>query len=168
MTGLEHDEDGHPSGNPAMHAKMTARRREKIKALGAELAAPEVFGDEEGDGAARRLGLDLGSDPRGGRRACAPAASRPARSTCATCTRCPPASTRFSARYRHIFVVEMNDEGLYGFGQLAMLLRARYANPAIRSITKTDGLTFKVREIVDGVAHHLDPTASSRPPPFAR
>jgi hypothetical protein len=29
------------------------------------------------------------------------------------------------------------------------VLRARYANPKIRSITKTDGLTWKVREILD-------------------
>ena len=42
--------------------------------------------------------------------------------------------------------------GLYGYGQLATLLRARYANPAIRSITKTDGLAFKVSEILAGVA----------------
>jgi 2-oxoglutarate ferredoxin oxidoreductase subunit alpha len=48
VTGLEHDEDGHPSGNPAMHARMTARRREKIKALGASLAPPEVHGDPAG------------------------------------------------------------------------------------------------------------------------
>ena len=41
--------------------------------------------------------------------------------------------------------------GLYGYGQLATLLRARYANPAIRSITKTDGLAFKVREIIAGM-----------------
>ena len=43
----------------------------------------------------------------------------------------------------------MNDEGLYGYGQLAGLLRARYCDPKIRGITKTDGLTFKVREILD-------------------
>ena len=45
----------------------------------------------------------------------------------------------------------MNDQGLYGYGQLATLLRARYANPAIRSITKSDGLAFKVREILAGM-----------------
>jgi len=39
-------------------------------------------------------------------------------------------------------------------GQAATLLRARYLLPSIRSLTKTDGLTFKVREIVDGV-HRL-------------
>jgi len=46
-------------------------------------------------------------------------------------------------------VVEMNDEGLYGFGQLGALLRARYCDPKIRGINKTDGLTFKVKEILE-------------------
>jgi 2-oxoglutarate ferredoxin oxidoreductase subunit alpha len=55
----------------------------------------------------------------------------------------------------------MNDEGLYGHGQLATLLRARYANPAIRSIAKTDGLTFKVREIVDGIKRLQTTTGSN-------
>jgi 2-oxoglutarate ferredoxin oxidoreductase subunit alpha len=43
----------------------------------------------------------------------------------------------------------MNDEGLYGYGQLGGLLRARYGDAKIRGITKTDGLTFKVREIIE-------------------
>ena len=46
-----------------------------------------------------------------------------------------------------LVVVEMNDEGLYGYGQLATILRARYCNPTFASVTKTDGLTFRVREI---------------------
>ncbi|MBV9272816.1 MAG: 2-oxoacid:acceptor oxidoreductase subunit alpha, partial [Verrucomicrobia bacterium] len=54
-------------------------------------------------------------------------------------------------RFRRIVVVEMNDHGLYGYGQLATLLRARFCNPKIESFTKTDGLTFRVREIVEGV-----------------
>jgi 2-oxoglutarate ferredoxin oxidoreductase subunit alpha len=45
----------------------------------------------------------------------------------------------------------MNDEGLYGFGQLATLLRARFCDPKIRSLTKTDGLTFRVKEILQGI-----------------
>ena len=45
----------------------------------------------------------------------------------------------------------MNDQGLYGFGQLATILRARYCDPKIRSFTKTDGLTFRVKEILEGV-----------------
>ena len=54
-------------------------------------------------------------------------------------------------RFKRVIVVEMNDAGLYGYGQLATILRARYCNPKIRSLTKTDGLTFRVREILEGV-----------------
>jgi 2-oxoglutarate ferredoxin oxidoreductase subunit alpha len=43
----------------------------------------------------------------------------------------------------------MNDEGLYGYGQLAGLLRARYCDPKITGLTKTDGLTWRVREILE-------------------
>ena len=53
--------------------------------------------------------------------------------------------------FNKVVVVEMNDEGMYGYGQLATLLRARYANPNILSLTKTDGLTFRVREIIAGI-----------------
>jgi len=47
--------------------------------------------------------------------------------------------------------VEMNDSGLYGYGQLATLLRASLADPRIQSVCKTDGLAFRIREIVTGV-----------------
>jgi hypothetical protein len=43
----------------------------------------------------------------------------------------------------------MNDEGLYGFGQFGALLRARYCDPKIHGINKTDGLTWKVKEILE-------------------
>ena len=36
------------------------------------------------------------------------------------------------------------------------MLRARFANPAISSITKTDGLTYKISEIVTAVAKKID------------
>ena len=61
----------------------------------------------------------------------------------------PPGLDNIFAGFNDIFVVEMNDEGLYGFGQLAQLLRGRYADARIRGITKTDGLTWKVRDILD-------------------
>ena len=51
----------------------------------------------------------------------------------------------------NLLVVELNDEGLYGYGQFAALLRARYCDPKIRAITKVDGLTWKVREILGRV-----------------
>src|SRR5258708_8577615 len=51
--------------------------------------------------------------------------------------------------FNQVFVVELNDEGINGYGQLCGLLRARYCDPKIRGITKTDGLPWKVREIID-------------------
>jgi len=53
--------------------------------------------------------------------------------------------------FTHVVVVELNDEGIYGNGQLATILRARYCDPRIKSVTKTDGLTWKVREILHRV-----------------
>ena len=54
-------------------------------------------------------------------------------------------------KFKRIVVVEMNDQGLYGYGQLATILRARYCEAKIQSVTKTDGLTFRVKEILGGV-----------------
>lgn len=168
VTGLEHDEDGHPSGNPAMHAKMTAKRREKIKALGAEVPVPEVFGDEKGTVLLVGWGSTWGPIREAATRL-RTGGIKAAQVHLRHLHPLPDGLAAIFNNYRHIFVVEMNDEGVYGFGQLAMLLRARLANPAIRSITKTDGLTFKVREIVDGVSRHLHPERSLETlPPFAR
>ncbi|HZP59172.1 MAG TPA: 2-oxoacid:acceptor oxidoreductase subunit alpha [Opitutaceae bacterium] len=154
VTGLEHDELGHPTGNPAMHLKMTAKRREKIKRLGASLPAPEIYGDAEGDVLLAGWGSTYGPI----REAMARLRSdgmKAGQLHLRHLHPLPPGLDEIFRRYREVLVVEMNDEGLYGFGQLATLLRARYANPAIRSITKTDGLTFRVSEIIEGVARHL-------------
>jgi 2-oxoglutarate ferredoxin oxidoreductase subunit alpha len=62
------------------------------------------------------------------------------------------------SRYHKIVVAELNDEGVYGFGQFTTMLRARYAMPNIVSVCKTDGLTFKVSEIVAGIARHVEST----------
>ena len=56
------------------------------------------------------------------------------------------------ALFDHVVVVEMNDEGLYGYGQFATLLRARYCDPKIQSVCKTDGLNYKVIEIMESVS----------------
>ena len=167
VTGLEHDEDGHPSGNPAMHARMTARRREKIKALGASLAPPEVHGDPAGQVLLIGWGSTWGPVREAVNRLRQDGV-KAGQLHLRHLHPLPAGLQEIFARYRDVFVVEMNDEGLYGFGQLAMLLRARYASPTIRSITKTDGLTFKVREITDGVARHLEATNSEVTiPPFS-
>jgi 2-oxoglutarate ferredoxin oxidoreductase subunit alpha len=60
----------------------------------------------------------------------------------------PPGLEEIFSGFNVIHVVEMNDEGLYGYGQLAGLLRARYCDARIHGINKTDGLTWKVKEIL--------------------
>ncbi len=154
VTGLEHDELGHPTANPALHAAMTVKRREKIKAVAATYKAPPVFGDQSGDLLLLGWGCTFGPIHESVSRLQASGLKvghlqirhiHPLRNDL----------EEVMARYKHVRVVEINDEGLYGYGQLTTLLRARYCNPAIKSITKTDGLTFRVSEIVDLVAKDL-------------
>ncbi len=154
VTGLEHDELGHPSANPAMHMKMTAKRREKIKAVAATYEAPELFGAQSGDVLLVGWGCTYGPirEALGRLRG---AGATVGHLQLRHIHPLDPGLDKVFARYKHILVVEINDEGLYGFGQLATLLRARYCNPAIASITKTDGLTYKVSEIVERVAKKI-------------
>jgi hypothetical protein len=49
----------------------------------------------------------------------------------------------------------MNDGGLYGYGQLGAILRARFCDARIMGINKTDGLTWKVREVLDAVRERV-------------
>src|SRR5688572_984646 len=49
VTGLEHDEMGHPTGSPKLHTAMNAKRRTKLQALARELPTPEVYGPPEGN-----------------------------------------------------------------------------------------------------------------------
>jgi len=150
ISGLEHDEAGHPTANPQLHMKMTAKRRNKIKQLIDELPLPEVFGEKEGD----ILLVGWGST-WGPVREAVTLARNNGESLSQLHLRhlhpFPLGLRRIFSRFRQIFVVEMNDEGLYGYGQLAGILRAKTCNPHIRSITKTDGLTFSVSEILQGV-----------------
>ncbi|MSU24024.1 MAG: 2-oxoacid:acceptor oxidoreductase subunit alpha [Opitutus sp.] len=155
VTGLEHDEMGHPTGSPKLHMQMTAKRREKIKALGASLPAPEHTGDTAGE----VLLVTWGSNWGPGREAIGrirAAGVKGGHLHIRHIHPLPSGLEEIFKRYHKIVVAELNDEGLYGFGQFAMMLRARYANPAIESVCKTDGLTFKVSELVAGVARHIE------------
>src|SRR6267143_2155786 len=148
--GLEHDEMGHPTGSPKLHMAMTAKRRNKLRKLAEEIPVPEVFGDQEGDTLLVGWGSTYGpihdavkmarehGEKIGGihLRHVHPL---------------PNGLEKIFAKFEHVVTVEMNDQGLYGFGQLATILRARYCEPKIQSVTKTDGLTFRVKEILQGV-----------------
>ncbi|HZO85505.1 MAG TPA: 2-oxoacid:acceptor oxidoreductase subunit alpha, partial [Verrucomicrobiae bacterium] len=148
VTGLEHDEMGHPTGSPKLHIQMTTKRRKKLQTLAATLPTPKVYGPEKGN----VLFVGWGSTQGPIREAVdrARAAGEQASSLhIRYISPLPNNLENIFANFNHIFVVEMNDEGLYGFGQLASLLRARYCDPKIRGIAKTDGLTWKVKDILE-------------------
>ncbi len=149
-TGLEHDEMGHPTGSPKLHMQMTARRRRKLQKLAAELPLPQVFGAPEGNVLLVGWGSTLGPIREAVARARAAGNSVSALHLRHICP-LPDGLENIFAGFNEIVVVEMNDEGLYGYGQLAGILRARYCLPKIHGLNKTDGLTWRVREILDRV-----------------
>jgi 2-oxoglutarate/2-oxoacid ferredoxin oxidoreductase subunit alpha len=146
--GLEHDEYGHPTGSPKLHMEMTAKRRKKLQALAATLPTPKVYGPPEGN----LLLVGWGST-QGPIREAVDRARAAGNSVSALHIKylnpLPPGLENIFSGFNAIRVVELNDEGLYGYGQLAGLLRARFCEPKIRGINKTDGLTWKVREILE-------------------
>jgi 2-oxoglutarate ferredoxin oxidoreductase subunit alpha len=146
-TGLEHDELGHPTGSPKMHMQMSAKRRRKMQALGATLPLPKIHGPSEGNVLLVGWGSTEGPIHEAVDRARA-AGDSVSSIHLRHISPLPNGLENIFSGFHHVFVVEMNDEGIYGYGQLGGLLRARYGNPSIRGINKTDGLTWKVKEIL--------------------
>jgi 2-oxoglutarate ferredoxin oxidoreductase subunit alpha len=153
-TGLEHDELGHPSGSPKMHMQMSAKRRKKIQSLGATLPAPKIHGPSEGNVLLIGWGSTEGPIREAVDRARA-AGDSVSSIHLRHISPLPNGLENIFSGFHHVFVVEMNDEGVYGYGQLGSILRARYCNPHIRGINKTDGLTWKVKEILAAVKTRL-------------
>jgi len=147
-TGLEHDEYGHPSGSPKVHMLQNAKRRKKLQALATTLPVPKIYGPPEGN----ILLVGWGST-EGPIREAVDRSRAAGDSVSAIHLRhinpLPNGLENIFSGFNHVFIVEMNDEGLYGYGQLGAVLRARYCDPKIQGITKTDGLTWKVKEIVE-------------------
>lgn len=148
ITGLEHDEMGHPTASPQLHREMVAKRRRKLESLAAQLPKPVIHGPPEGNVLLVGWGSTQGPIREAVERARA-AGDSVSSIHIRHIQPLPPGLEDIFSGFNHVFVVEMNDEGLYGYGQLAALLRARFCDPKIRGINKTDGLTFKVREIVE-------------------
>ncbi len=146
--GLEHDEFGHPTGSPQLHGEMTAKRRKKLQGLAATLPVPKVYGPPEGNVLLVGWGSTRGPIQEAVDRARAAGDSVSALHL-KYLNPLPPGLENIFSGFNSIRVVEMNDEGLYGYGQLAMLLRARFCDARIRGINKTDGLTWKVKEILE-------------------
>jgi len=154
VTGLEHDEAGHPASRPANHVMMVAKRRRKLQVLASKLPKAEVYGPAEGSVLLVGWGSTGGPIREAVDRARAEKLSVSALHLRYISPLQPGIKEIFDG-FNHVFVVEINDEGLYGFGQLAGLLRARFCDPKIRGINKTDGLPFKVREILNQMKEKL-------------
>lgn len=150
VTGLEHDEWGHPSGNPKMHQKMTDKRRNKLIDLSNKLPLPEIYGEQEGDVLLVGWGSTYGPIKESVNRLIAEGHKVGAIHIRHVHPMPAKLDTIF-AKFKKVVVVEMNDSGMYGYGQLATMLRASLADPKIQSVCKTDGLNFRIREIVTGV-----------------
>lgn len=159
VTGLEHDESGHPASKPANHQMMTAKRRRKIQLLAQQLPKPTVFGPSEGNVLLVGWGSTEGPIREAVERARA-AGESVSSMHLRYLMPLQPGIKEIMDGFHHVFVVEINDEGLYGYGQLASLLRARFADPKIRGINKCDGLPFKVREILQQMHDKLKASAS--------
>jgi len=154
VTGLEHDELGHPTGSPKLHVAMTAKRRNKLKRLASELPVPVTYGPNEG----QVLLVGWGSTHGPMREAVDRFRSLGDAVSCLHIKYVHPLPNGLEEilkGFRHVFVVELNDEGFYGYGQFGAILRARFCDPKIRGITKVDGLTWKVKEIIDQVRTSL-------------
>jgi 2-oxoglutarate ferredoxin oxidoreductase subunit alpha len=139
---------GHPTGSPRLHMQMSAKRRKKLQTLAATLPTPAVYGPAEGNILLVGWGSTQGPIKEAVDRARA-AGDSVSSIHIRHINPLPNGLENIFSGFNHVLVVEMNDEGLYGFGQLAGLLRARYGDAKIRGINKTDGLTFKVREIIE-------------------
>jgi len=148
VTGLEHDELGHPTGSPKLHMQMNAKRRKKLQALAASLPTPKIYGPPEGNVLLVGWGSTEGPIREAVDRARA-AGDSVSSLHLRHINPLPNGLDNIFAGFNHILVVEMNDEGIYGFGQLGAVLRARFCDPKIRGINKTDGLTWKVKEILE-------------------
>ncbi len=150
LSGLEHDEMGHPTGSPKLHMVMTAKRRNKLRKLAEELPVPEIYGDQEGD----TLLVGWGSNYGPIHDAVKEARTHGEKIGAIHFRHVHPLPNgleKIWPKFKRIVVVEMNDLGVYGYGQFATILRARYCESKIESMTKTDGLTFRIKEILDGV-----------------
>ena len=148
VTGLEHDEMGHPTGSPKLHVQMTAKRRNKLRKLAWDFPKSKTYGPNEGQILLVGWGSSQGPICEAVDRARA-AGEAISGLHIKYLNPLPNGLEEIFRGFHHIFVVELNDEGLYGYGQLAGALRARYADPKIRGINKSDGLTWKVKEILE-------------------
>src|SRR5204862_450066 len=134
-----------------LHRAMTAKRRNKLRKLAEELQVPEIYGDQEGDTLLVGWGSTYGPIHDAVKRARTEMSEKIGALHLRHIHPLPNGLEKIWPKFKRVVVVEMNDSGVYGYGQLATILRARFCEAKIESVTKTDGLTFRVREILENV-----------------
>lgn len=152
MTGLEHDTTSGPNPGPANHMTMTAKRRKKFQMLEEATPMPEMLGDDQGD----LLLISWGSSFGATREAVMRMEAEGRKASHMHLRTLYPLKLEIRnvlERFKRVYTVELNDAGIYGAGQLATLIRSVTGCDRVRSIAKTDGQTFKVREILKAVAN---------------
>jgi 2-oxoglutarate ferredoxin oxidoreductase subunit alpha len=160
VTGLEHDESGHPSGDAENHIAMTKKRRNKLKTLADTLPTPEVCGADSGD----VLLVGWGSTKGPLLEAVEQLSNEGYTLSSLHIKHINPLPTGLEdilPRFKSVYIVEMNDGGVYGYGQLAGVLRARYADARIKGINKTAARRWKVSEIIERVKARLEEEAAA-------
>lgn len=151
MTGLEHDTLSGPNPGAANHMTMTAKRRKKFQMLEEATPMPEMLGDDKGD----LLLISWGSSFGATREAVVRMESEGKKASHMHLRTLYPLKREIRTvleRFKRVYTVELNDAGIYGAGQLATLIRSVTGCNHVRSIAKTDGQTFKVREILKALA----------------
>ena len=126
---------------------MSTKRREKLIKLAETYGDPDLYGEDSGD----LLIVGWGSTYGPIREAVDRLNSEGHKVSQLGIRHIHPLNPNLDelfSRFTHILVPEINDPGIYGFGQLATMLRAKTCNPAIQSLNKIQGLTFRVKEIV--------------------
>ncbi len=155
VTGLEHDEAGHPASRPANHVMMVAKRRRKLQVLASRLPKAETYGPTRGQRPAGRLGLLAGSDPRSGRQS----ACRGRKRQCTEHSVHSTIATRHRRDYGRVQSRFCSGDQRRGTVRLRPIGGPSYEHGSVTTrfvgINKTDGLPFKIREILNGMNERL-------------
>lgn len=152
VTGLEHDEKGGPNPGAENHMMMTAKRRKKLEILESRDEALELFGEDAGELLLVSWGSSFGSTRETVLRLHEEGRKNVSHLHLKMVFPVNRKVGELFKKFDTVKTVELNDSGVYGVGQLGMLLRAATACDNIGSVCKTDGLTFKVKEIIDQIS----------------
>lgn len=144
-TGLEHDENGHPSWSPSNHERMSAKRHRKLDFIAKEKGFTRLFGDEHAT-----VGVICWGSTEGPlEEAISMAATNGLEVKALTVKMIHPLPDEdirsFLVGLKHVLVPEINFTG-----QLCQILRARYLYP-FQSFTKCSGMPFDPEELYNRI-----------------